>query len=37
MMREMVAVQGAVADAAPPITPGTIEIRSTVTMTVMVR
>jgi len=37
MMREM-AAQGATMDAvAPPITPGTIEIRSTVTMTVAVR
>ena len=37
MMREM-AVQSMAADAvAPPITPGTIEIRSTVTMTVMVQ
>ena len=35
MMREM--AQTMTADAAPPITPGTIEIRSTVTMTVMVR
>ena len=36
MMREM-AVQNMSADAAPPITPGTIEIRSTVTLTVVVR
>ena len=37
MMREM-AMQSVAADAAaPPITPGTIEIRSTVTMTVVVR
>lgn len=35
MMRD--AVQSMVADAAPPITPGTIEIRSTVTLTVVVR
>jgi uncharacterized protein YggE len=36
MMRQM-ATESLVVDAAPPITPGTIEIRSTVTMTVAVR
>jgi uncharacterized protein YggE len=36
MMRQM-AMEGVAADMAPPIAPGTIEIRSTVTMTVLIR
>lgn len=36
MMRTM-AAEGMAADAGPPITPGTVEIRSVVTMTVVIR
>jgi hypothetical protein len=36
MMRQM-ATESLTADAAPPITPGTIEIRSTVTMTLAIK
>jgi uncharacterized protein YggE len=36
MMRQM-PMESAAVDMAPPITPGTIEIRSTVTMTVLIR
>lgn len=36
MMRQM-AMESVAVDAAPPITPGTIEIRSTVTMSVLIK